>query len=788
VAERLGRLVSPAAQAFLVDACGLMAASNDLHTTSHLVGHLVREVESSMRAVLQTLVDPVKGTDDNHRQTVLLILAALEMPESDPIGRAWLEKAGTKAKGGPHKRAHRNDLVQPRPVDDDFRRYDDDFRRYWEEMQRVFDAVLDRFERHWVATHKALDRPLAKDPPARQRTAGARGTPPSGRGWPSPHGRIARRVRATSGGPLVDSPGLLLQRRENGAGPRSGDGSVTTSAAWLVPSFLLALGGCGSHPLRAPDAGAVGSPVRLIAPLSTATVTSRRPTLRWQLSGGADGAHVEICRDRGCSAPLATFDADGSSGAPAADLPPGVVFWRASARMGGMTAPATTPTWEFFVGARSALADRSSGTTPDINGDGYADLAVGAPGVDQRTGRVYLYFGGLSGLGSAPSSTLVGPDGPGGAFGQRVASAGDVNGDGFADLVVPVLSSPAADGAGRVHIYFGGPSGPALVPDVTLVGPGGGIIYFGESAASAGDVNGDGYADVIVGASDGSTVSGRAYVYLGRVSGAWGSPAATLVGAAEMNDHFGLSVAGAGDVDADGYADVVVGAFGAGGAGAAYLFLGSPSGLVTTPAVTLFDLSFAGTSLFGADVAGAGDINGDGFSDVLVRGQGESGGTNNDVFVHMGTPWPVALGTSAAVVLSQPGDAYGYFIQTGSTTAAGDVDGDGYGDIVVGNPAVNTNTGSASVYRGSAMGLIDTPAATLASPASAQGFFGNVVAGIGDVDGDGTADVVVGAFRALGDVGQVYVYRGGATAALTLAITGPDGGTGNFGASLASSY
>ncbi len=160
VAERLGRLVSPAAQAFFIDACRLMAASNDLQTTSHLVGHLVREVESSMRAVLQTLVDPVKGTDDNHRPTVLLILAALEIPESDPVGCAWLEKAGSKAKGGLHKRAHRNDLFQPRPVDDDFR-------RYWEEMQRVFDAVLDRFERHWLATHEALDRLLAKDPPTK---------------------------------------------------------------------------------------------------------------------------------------------------------------------------------------------------------------------------------------------------------------------------------------------------------------------------------------------------------------------------------------------------------------------------------------------------------------------------------------------------------------------------------------------------------------------------------------------------------------------------------------------
>jgi hypothetical protein len=160
VAERLGRLVSPAAQAFFVDACRLMAASNDLQTTSHLVGHLVREIESSMRAVLETLVEPIKGKDDSHRQTVVLILKVLEIPETDPVALAWLEKTGRKAKGGLHKRAHRNDLFQPRPVDEGFT-------RYWEEMQAVFDAILDRFEKRWVDTHKVLDRLLAKDPPGK---------------------------------------------------------------------------------------------------------------------------------------------------------------------------------------------------------------------------------------------------------------------------------------------------------------------------------------------------------------------------------------------------------------------------------------------------------------------------------------------------------------------------------------------------------------------------------------------------------------------------------------------
>jgi len=125
-----------------------------------------------MRAVLEILVEPVKGKDDAHRQTLLLILKALEIPETDPVALAWLERTGSKAKGGLHKRAHRNDLFQPRPIDDDFK-------RYWEEMQGVFDAVLDRFEKHWVGTHSALDRLLAKDPPNKDDVAFVLGKTPN---------------------------------------------------------------------------------------------------------------------------------------------------------------------------------------------------------------------------------------------------------------------------------------------------------------------------------------------------------------------------------------------------------------------------------------------------------------------------------------------------------------------------------------------------------------------------------------------------------------------------------
>ena len=146
------------------------------------------------------------------------------------------------------------------------------------------------------------------------------------------------------------------------------------------------------------------------------------------------GRTSEICRDHACTVAVTSFDAVGASGAPSANLPAGVLFWRAYGRSGGATGTQTTPTWEMIVGARTAPINTSWGTTLDVNGDGYADVIVGAFGAC----KAYLYLGSTGGL--QPSATLNCPDPTGTAggnnFGLPVASAGDVNGDGYADIVV----------------------------------------------------------------------------------------------------------------------------------------------------------------------------------------------------------------------------------------------------------------------------------------------------------------------------------------------------------------
>src|SRR5207302_1566887 len=132
----------------------------------------------------------------------------------------------------------------------------------------------------------------------------------------------------------------------------------------------------------------------------------------------------------------------------------------------------------------------------DVNADGYADVIISAPraGGSGWPGRAHLYLGGPAGLAATPTTSIDPPAGEGGFFGHSVASAGDVNGDGYADAVI------GASLANRAYVYHGGPSGLATAPATSLTGPSG--AEFGWSVASAGDVTGDGYADVIVGAPD----------------------------------------------------------------------------------------------------------------------------------------------------------------------------------------------------------------------------------------------------------------------------------------------
>ncbi len=377
----------------------------------------------------------------------------------------------------------------------------------------------------------------------------------------------------------------------------------------------------------------------------------------------------------------------------------------------------------------------------DVNSDGYANLIVGAYDNDaggSNAGRAYVY----SGQTGALLCTFTG-EAAGDRFGYSVSGAGDVNGDGYADLIdgyTKIISS--CNNARREYVYCGQTGG-------FLYALTGEAAYdrFGYSVSGAGDVDGDGYADLIVGAYNndaGGSWAGRAYVY----SGQSGDLLHTFTGEAG-NDWFGRSVSGAGDVNSDGYADLIVGApnndAGGSWAGRAYVYSGQSGDLLHT-----FTGEAAGGEMgLGHSVSGAGDVNGDGYADLIVGAPSNDAGAGRAY---------VYSGQTGDLLHTFTGEAAGDMLGH-SVSGAGDVDGDGYADLIVGAPgndAGGSNAGRAYVYSGQTGGFLYTFTGEAAGDE-----LGHSVSGAGDVNSDGYADLIVGAPNndAGGtNAGRAYIY------------------------------
>jgi len=458
---------------------------------------------------------------------------------------------------------------------------------------------------------------------------------------------------------------------------------------------------------------------------------------------------------------LATFPLAASPAAPPDASPPFIIESIFDA----------TPDWAFESDQVEALLGNAVARAGDVNGDGFDDLIVGAVGYNtlssNRDGAAYLFSGSGTGFGATPAWTKIGPQNLRSGFGQTVAGAGDVNGDGFDDVLVGAPDGRNGESQeGLVFLYLGSASGlaaaPAWVGEVNQA-----EASFGQSLAGAGDVNGDGYDDVIIGAPLWAAVVqpvGAAFLYLGSATGLPASPSWSVVGT-QGYGYLGFAVAGAGDVNGDGFDDVAVGeplyVNGEIREGRAQLFLGSGTGLAEAP-VWMVEGDAAQARL-GEGLAGAGDVNGDGYDDLLV-GEFKYGPEGGSLSVDAKTL--LFLGGAAGLAAGPSGAPLkGFF-----AAAAGDVDGDGRGDVIVGNPWEQVDLYREGVARLSlgSPGGVHRPPARLFEGNQSLSWFAYACSAAGDVNGDGFDDIAIGAFgftNGQSREGRALAYHGSAALA-----------------------
>ena len=479
----------------------------------------------------------------------------------------------------------------------------------------------------------------------------------------------------------------------------------------------------------------------------------------------------------------------------------------------------------------SDYSGNSVSSAGDINGDGIDDLIIGAYNADPNgtsgAGESYVVFGSKNGF--AESIDLAALDGHNGFVikgigendysGTSVSSAGDVNGDGIDDLIIGAdYADPnGTSNAGESYVVFGSKNGFAESIDLAALDGTNGFVLngidegdrSGYAVNSAGDVNNDGIDDLIIGAfeaaPDGNNYAGESYVVFGSKNGFAASIELSsldgtngfVIKGIDEGDYSGFSVNSAGDINGDGIDDLIIGAYGADRngnnyAGESYVVFGSKSGFDESIDLAALD----GTNGFvlkginegdysGFFVSSAGDVNGDGIDDLIIGAPLANPNDNNragESYIVFGSDdgfdesidLAVLDGTNGFVIKGiDEGDFSGV-----SVNSAGDVNGDGIDDVIIGAYGADTNgdndnrVGESYVVFGSDGGF--AASIDLAALDGTNGFVlkgidegdnsGFSASGAGDVNGDGIDDVIIGALGASPNgnysAGESYVVFG----------------------------
>ncbi len=387
----------------------------------------------------------------------------------------------------------------------------------------------------------------------------------------------------------------------------------------------------------------------------------------------------------------------------------------------------------------------------DVDGDGYDELIVGDP----LEMAAYVLHGPLSAgtLAASAAETVWASSTRGVLAGRSAAWVGDVDGDGEVELALGAHDGDLGARAGQLFLAPGEASGERSLQDEALSWLGGAGSETADALVSAGDTDGDGTDDLLIGSPGAESDGGQVFLLRGPVDSSGALVDADLVVSGELEARVGCGVAGVGDWDGDGLADLVFGASGIDDGedegGAVYALSGTSSGTSALSSTLSLGVALGGAygDEIGCALASPGDVDGDGLGDLIIAGEGS------------GTAYELRGPLSGTLDLDYADARWAAASGPTAAAGAGDLDGDGWPERAVGDSNYYGDRGQVLLIGGPlAEGAHDDTdlRARIRAPSGSDGI-GWAVAGAGDLDGDGLGELLVGAY----DANEAWIFLGG---------------------------